>query len=143
MFPNAAIFVTIKSQTSGCNQLSHKLGTSTLSAGLKLAVARYQPLFPYCICKRLAIVFRLATLSSVYVCAWQCLPSWFHYFGVVFVSSHLQTYTGFTSKLSHNILLPFPHHIPWAIGCILHGFRHLYHHERHFMFIHSTYCTYH
>jgi hypothetical protein len=140
MFPNAAIFVTMKSQSSGRYQLSHKMEISKLSARQQLAAAsvtRYQPSFPYriyCICNCFA---SLRCRRSMYVLG--------KFYRSILVSLfwgcfrlHICKY-GFY-KLSHNIHLPttsFPHHIPWATGCILLDLI-LHHHERHFMFIHST-----
>lgn len=144
IFWNAAIFVTIKSQSSGRNQLSNKLGTSTPSARLKLAatfVARYQPSFPhhsYCICK--------SSFASL-----RC-PRSMYVFGNVYRSILVSLFWGcfrlhickHVHGFSIQVIAPYPprslllsHRISWATGCILHVLP-LKHHERHFMFIHST-----
>lgn len=66
-------------------------------------------------------------------------PSWFHYFGAVFVFHICKHVHGFPSKLSLHIPLITPPPPPHLLGHWVHiHVLLLNHHERHFMFIHGT-----
>ena len=139
--PNAAIFVTIKSQTSGRNQPSSKLGTSTLSTGLKLGYFRsslpsvvptshllYSQMF-----SRLCPSLRSpGSMFSFY------RPTfWFRYFLGLFSSLHI--------AIMHTIFHPSYRTISTAPPLIsflgplgTNTFSPSHYHERHLMFIHGT-----